>query len=175
VKPNVEQVLAAMPARQLNLLACGAVLIAAALAWTLAIRAPLAALRLQRAQLASLQAASPAPATGPAQAPPTAVAPLPPAPAPLDLIAAVGNGARETGLIVASAVPGAEGIVAGMRQHTLQVDASGGYGAIVHWLAATEAEQPAVGILRVELRAAPEGSARHAQVQFAAYGTEAKR
>jgi len=182
MKPGFQQALAALPARQLNLLAIGIVAIAAALAWTLAIRAPLAALRLQQAQLTSLRGSAAVASMAPVAAPVAAIAPADPgaapapaAPAPLDLIAAVSASARDAGLVVAGAVPGPERSVAGLRQQTLDIQASGGYGAILGWLDDIEARQPAVGIIRLELRAAPEEPRRLLQLQLGAYGVEAKR
>jgi hypothetical protein len=166
---NFQRSLAAMPARQLNLVAFGAVAIVAALALS-ALRAPLANLRAQQARLAALQAAPPqfaptAPA-GPAEAP-TPVA----MPTPLALIAAVSAGARAAGADVASAVPGAETTVAGLRRQTLDVEASGSYGAILDWIAALEAQQPAVGVVRLELRSAPDEPRRQVRLQLAAYAS----
>ncbi|WP_323142555.1 hypothetical protein [Massilia phyllosphaerae] len=193
--PSLRHALAAMPARQLNLVAIGAVAIVAALMWTLAIRAPLAALRQQQIRLVSLRAAqanaplplpagvpaagSPAagsPAAGsPAAGSATALPPLPAAPAPLALIAAAGASARAAGLTVGGAVPGAQRSIAGLRQQTLDIEASGSYGAILEWLDGIEARQPAVGIVRLNLRPAPDEPRRLVQLQLGAYGTEAKR
>lgn len=177
--PSLRQALAALPARQLNLVAIGAVAIVAALMWTLAIRAPLAALRQQQIRLVSLrpaQANAPAPLpAAPAAGSPAALPPLPVAPAPLALIAAAGASARAAGLTVGGAVPGAERSIAGLRQQTLDIEASGSYGAILEWLDRIEAGQPAVGIVRLNLRAAPEEARRLVQLQLGAYGTEAKR
>lgn len=173
--PTLRKALAAMPARQLNLVAIGAVAIAAALMWALAIRAPLAALRQQQVRLAALhatQANAPLPA-GPAAA--VDLPPLPPAPGPLALIAAAGAGARAAGLTVGAAMPGPERSVAGMRLQTLDIEASGSYGAILAWLDDIETHQPAVGIVRLNLRAAKEEPRRMVQLQLGAYGEEAKR
>jgi len=173
--PSLRQALAAMPARQLNLVAIGAVAIVAALMWTLAIRAPLAALRQQQIRLVSLRAAqanAPAPLPAATQ---TSLPPLPAAPAPLALIAAAGASARAAGLTVGGAVPGAQRSIAGLRQQTLDIEASGSYGAILEWLDGIEAHQPAVGIVRLNLRAVPEEARRLVQLQLGAYEAEAKR
>ena len=173
--PSLRQALAAMPARQLNLVAIGAVAIVAALMWTLAIRAPLAALRQQQVRLVSLRAAqanAPAPLPAATQ---TSLPPLPAAPAPLALIAAAGASARAAGLTVGGAVPGAQRSIAGLRQQTLDIEASGSYGAILEWLDGIEASQPAVGIVRLNLRAVPEEARRLVQLQLGAYEAEAKR
>lgn len=178
MKPALHQTLAAMPARQLNLLALGAILIAAALVWTLAIRAPLANLRQQQVRLAALNAtsavalAAPMPAAAPAALPAPAAPPSPPS--PLELIAAVSAGALDAGVTVARAVPGPERTVAGLRQQTLEIEASGGYGDILAWIDGIEAQQPAVGILRLDLRPAEDGPRRLVRLQLAAYSAEGK-
>jgi hypothetical protein len=77
--------------------------------------------------------------------------------------------------VVAGAVPGPERSVAGLRQQTLDIQASGGYGAILGWLDDIEARQPAVGFTQLSLRPAPEEPRRLLQLQLGAYGTEAKR
>jgi type II secretory pathway component PulM len=164
--PALQRSLAALPARQLNLLAIGIVAIAAALAWTLAIRAPLATLRLQQARVAALDASrplAPAPALSAPGAP--AQAPLA-APTPLDLIAAVSASARDAGLAVGAAAPGPERTIAGLRQQTLDIEASGSYGALVDWMAGIEKNQPTVGITRLSLRPAQEAGRRQAQLQL---------
>lgn len=174
MKPTFTQTLAAMPARQLNMIAIGSVAIVALLVWTLALRAPLAALRQQQARLAGLAAAAPGAVLSTVAGP--VAAPQPPAaPSPLELIAAVGAGARAAGLTLGGAVPGAERNVAGLRQQTLDVDAGGDYGAILGWLDDIEARQPAVGITRLELRPAPDEPRRLVRLQLAAYGAEGKR
>src|SRR5690606_4592323 len=104
--------LAALPARQLNLMAIGVVLIALALAWSVGLRAPLAAHAKQRKALATLEtraattranAPAPAPAV-PASAPASAASTAPlVAPAPLALIAAVSRSAAHAGVTVSSA------------------------------------------------------------------------
>lgn len=173
--PSLQKALAAMPARQLNLIAIGIVAIAAALAWTLAIRAPLAGLRQQKARLAVLEAdrlragALRGSAAGPDAAPP-----LPAAPAPLELVAAVSASAHDAGLAVAAATPGAERDVAGLRQRSLQLEASGSYAAILDWLAAIESRQPAVAVTRLTLRAQDDGR-RQVQLQLGAYAAEGKQ
>jgi len=177
MKPTLLQSLAAMPARQLNLIAVGTIGIAAALVWTLAIRAPLAALRLQQAQLASFQLASVNAARSaampgaPAASTAAALPPAPEPPAPLALIAAVGASARSAGVSVGGAAPGAERSVAGLRQQPLDIEASGSYGDILAWLDEIEARQPAVGITRLTLRPAPEEPRRLVQLQLGAYAT----
>lgn len=173
--PFLRKALAAMPARQLKLIAAGIVAIAAALTWTVAIRAPLAALRQQKARVAVLEAErASAAALRTAAAGLDAAPPLPAAPAPLELVAAVSGSAHDAGLAVAVATPGAERSVAGLRQRSLQLEASGSYAAILDWLAAIEARQPAVAVTRLALRAQDDGR-RQVQLQLGAYSAEGKQ
>lgn len=172
--PNLQKALAAMPARQLKLIVFGVVAIAVALAWTLAIRAPLAALRQQKARLAVLEAEHARAGAMRAAATTMDAPPLPAAPAPLELVAAVSGSAHEAGLAVAAATPGSERVVAGLRQRSLDVEASGSYGAILDWLAAIEARQPAVAVTKLELRAAQDEGRRQVALQLGAYSAEGK-
>lgn len=163
--------LAALPPRQLNLLAIGAIAIAIAIACT-AIRAPLAGLRVQRARLAALVAVQAAASTPQAAGGQTAPAPLPsPAAAPtlLALIAAVSGAALDTGVAVASAVPGPERTVAGLRQQTLEIEASGNYVDLLAWITAIEASQPTVGLIRMDMVPAPEAPQRQVRLQLGVY------
>lgn len=172
MKPQLMQTLAALPARQLNLLAVGVVLIAAALAWSVGLRGPLAAYRLQSQTLATLQAAAgaPTPAAAAHPAPAAAVAPQPkPAPAPLVLIGAISRSAARAGVAVSSAAQGAQYQLADLRVHTLDVAASGSYGAILDWLAEIEASQPAVGIVQLKLQPEATGEQRSVKLQLAIY------
>jgi type II secretory pathway component PulM len=171
MNPRLQHMLAALPARQLNLILVGVVLIVAMLAWSVALRAPLAAWRQQGAVLAALEASAPA-AQAATTAPP--VAPAAPVqavavPQPLDLIAAVSRSARKTGVAISSAAQGQQPNVAGLRLQMLDIAASGSYGAVLAWLADIEATQPAVGINGFELQPGATGSERQIRLQLAIY------
>jgi len=166
------EALAALPARQLNLLAIGMVLIVAALAWSVGLRAPLADHRVQRQALATLVAAPPVPTTPAAAAAALSPArPAAPAPAPLALIAAVSRSAAQAGVMVSSAAQGAQYPLADLRVHTIDIAASGSYGAITEWLADIEASQPAVGVVQLELQPDAGGERRNIKLQLAIYDT----
>jgi len=169
------EALAALPARQLNLLAIGVVLIVAALAWSVGLRAPLAAYRAQQQALATLAAAPPAPPApampGAAADPAPAARPSAPAPAPLALIAAVSRSAARAGVVVSSAAQGAHHPLADLRVHDIDITASGSYGAIIDWLADIEASQPAVGVVQLDLRPDAGGERRNVKLQLAIYDT----
>jgi len=182
MKPGIRAALAALPARQLNLMAIGAVLIALALAWSVGLRAPLAAHAKQRKALAALEARAatartnaPAPAAAaaaPASAASAASAKPPVAPAPLALIAAVSRSAADAGVTVSAAAQGPRQQVAGLRLHTLDISADGSYGAILAWLADIEASQPTVGIVQLTLAPDDAGDRRRISLQLAIYDTE---
>jgi type II secretory pathway component PulM len=162
--------LAALPARQLNLLCIGVVAIAAMLAWTACVRGPLVAWRQQGAALAALRASATAPAaTRAAEAAAAAALPAAP-PTPLALIGALGHAAKPAGVTVTSAAQGGERTVAGLRQQTVDVTATGAYGAILAWLDGIERTQPAVGIVQLELQPGDAGGQRKATLQLAIYG-----
>ena len=179
MKPGIRAAVAALPARQLNLMAIGALLIALALAWSVGLRAPLAAHAQQRKVLATLEARAaaasanaPAPATT-APAPASAASAAPPvAPAPLALIAAVSRSAAHAGVTVSSAAQGARQQLAGLQLHTLDIAASGSYTAILAWLADIEDSQPTVGIIQLTLAPGDAGDKRRISLQLAIYDTE---
>ncbi|TWI69760.1 type II secretion system (T2SS) protein M subtype b [Pseudoduganella lurida] len=165
--------LAALPARQLNLLVAGAIAIAAALAWTVALRAPLANFKAQRATLVTLQATAAATAAQPRLAPLAAGAAAAAAPAaapdPLALIGAVSRSAALAGVGVSSAAQGAEQTAGGLHLQVLDIAATGSYAGIQAWLEDIEHSQPAVGILQLELRPDETGQHRHVKLQLAIY------
>lgn len=177
MKPGIREALAALPARQLNLMAIGAVCIALALAWSVGLRAPLAAHGKQRKALATLEAraakasAPLSPSATPVPAPAISAAPLV-APAPLALIAAVSRSASGAGVTVSSAAQGGQQQVAGLRLHTLDIAASGSYAAILAWLADIESSQPTVGIIQLTLSPDDAGDTRRIALQLAIYDTE---
>lgn len=169
--------LAAMPARQLNLLCIGVVAIAAMLAWSAGVRAPLAAWRQQRAAVMALQASNAAMAATSAGIAPLAAAgkpaPQPTIPTPLVLIGTVSQGAKLAGVAVSSAAQGAERTVAGLRQQTVDIAATGPYAAIHAWLDDIERTQPAVGIVQLDMQPGDAGAQRKVTLQLAIYGPPA--
>lgn len=171
---RLHSALAALPARQLNLLCIGVVAIAAMLAWSAGVRAPLAAWRQSRAALTVLQDTAAAmagvqpgtvPVAGSAQpAPPPAV------PTPLALIGAVSEGARLAGVTVSSAAQGPERPMAGLHQQAIDITTTGTYPALQTWLADIERTQPTVGIVQLDLQPGTAGAQRKAVLQLAIYG-----
>jgi type II secretory pathway component PulM len=174
MSPKLRDVLAALPARQLNLIVGGVLVIALLLAWTLGLRAPLAAYRQHKAALATLEAASAnnpvaAPLAAPGAVIPPTVAPI--APEPLALIAAVSHSASQSGVAVSSAAQGVARTVGGVRLLTVDITASGSYAAILDWLAAIERQQPTVGINALTLEAPEDTDERSATLQLVIYDT----
>ena len=172
MSPKLRDLLAALPARQLNLIVGGAVVIALLLAWTLALRAPLAAYRQHKAALAALEAAGTA---TPGAAPPTvsaaAITPAPAPPEPLALIAAVSRIAAASNVAVLSAAQGAQRTVGGVRLLTVEIVASARYTALLDWLAAIERQQPTVGIHRLTVEAADDTDDRAITLQLVIHDT----
>jgi len=174
MSPKLRDQLAALPERQLNLIAGGIVAILLVLAWSVALRGPLAAHRNASAALAVLEAASAnnAPAASTAVLPGApAAAPPPVAPEPLVLIGAVSRSASLAGVNVLSAAQGGQHALAGVRLRTIDIVASGSYAAIVGWLAAIEEEQPAVGIAGLALEAGEQDDTRTITLQLVIYDT----
>jgi len=172
MSPKLRDLLVALPARQLNLVVGGAIVIALLLAWTLALRAPLAAYRQHKAALATLEAAGTATASA-AQPPVSAVAitPAPAPPEPLALIAAVSHIAAASNVAVLSAAQGAQRTVGGVRLLTVEIVASARYTALLDWIAAIERQQPTVGIHRLTVEAADDTDDRAITLQLVIHDT----
>ena len=171
MSPKLRDLLAALPARQLNLVVGGAIVIALLLAWTLALRAPLAAYRQHKATLAALEAAGTA---TPGAAPPSASAAITPAPTPpepLALIAAVSHSAAAADVAVLSAAQGAQRTVGGVRLLTVEIVASARYTALLDWIAAIERQQPTVGIHRLTVEVADDTDDRAITLQLVIHDT----
>ncbi|MBD8630527.1 type II secretion system protein M [Oxalobacteraceae sp. CFBP 8755] len=172
MSPKLRDLLAALPARQLNLIVGGAVVIALLLAWTLALRTPLAAYRQHKAALAALEAAGTAtPGAAPPMASAAAITPAPPPPEPLALIAAVSRIAAASDVAVLSAAQGAQRTVGGVRLLTVEIVASARYTALLDWLAAIERQQPTVGIHRLTVEAADDTDDRAITLQLVIHDT----
>ena len=171
MSPKLRDLLVALPARQLNLVVGGVIVIALLLAWTLALRAPLAAYRQHKAALAALEAAGTATQSA---APPSASAAITPAPAPpepLALIAAVSHSAAAADVAVLSAAQGTQRTVGGVRLLTVEIVASARYTALLDWIAAIERQQPTVGIHRLTVEAADDTDERAITLQLVIHDT----
>ena len=172
MSPKLRDLLVALPARQLNLVVGGAIVIALLLAWTLALRAPLAAYRQHKAALAALEATGTAtPGAAPPSASGTAITPAPTPPEPLALIAAVSHIAAASDVAVLSAAQGAQRTVGGVRLLTVEIVASARYTALLDWLAAIERQQPTVGIHQLTVEAADDTDDRAITLQLVIHDT----
>jgi len=172
MSPKLRDLLVALPARQLNLVVGGAIVIALLLAWTLALRAPLAAYRQHKATLAALEAAGTAtPGAAPPSASAAAITPAPAPPEPLALIAAVSHSAAAADVAVLSAAQGAQRTVGGVRLLTVEIVASARYTALLDWIAAIERQQPTVGIHRLTVEVADDTDDRAITLQLVIHDT----
>lgn len=172
MSPKLRDLLAALPARQLNLIVGGAIVIALLLAWTLALRAPLAAYWQHKAALVALEAAGTAtPGAVPPMGFPAAITPAPAPPEPLALIAAVSRIAAASDVAVLSAAQGAQRTVGGVRLLTVEIVASARYTALLDWLAAIERQQPTVGIHQLTVEAADDTDDRAITLQLVIHDT----
>ena len=172
MSPKLRDLLVALPARQLNLIVGGVIVIALLLAWTLALRAPLAAYRQHKAALAALETAGSAtPSAASPSAPTDAITPAPAPPEPLSLIAAVSHSAAEYNVAVLSAAQGAQRTVGGVRLLAVEIVASARYTALLDWLAAIERQQPTVGIHRLAVEAADDTDDRAITLQLVIHDT----
>jgi len=172
MSPKLRDLLAALPARQLNLVVGGAVVIALLLAWTLALRAPLAAYRQHKAALAALEAAGTAtPGAAPTTTSHAAITPAPAPPEPLALIAAVSHSAAAADVAVLSAAQGTQRTVGGVRLLTVEIVASARYTALLDWLAAIERQQPTVGIHQLTVEVADDTDDRAITLQLVIHDT----
>jgi len=172
MSPKLRDLLVALPARQLNLIVGGVIVIALLLAWTLALRAPLATYRQHKAALAALETAGSAtPSAASPSAPTDAITPAPAPPEPLSLIAAVSHSAAEYNVAVLSAAQGAQRTVGGVRLLAVEIVASARYTALLDWLAAIERQQPTVGIHRLAVEAADDTDDRAITLQLVIHDT----
>lgn len=177
---NLMASLAGMPARQLNLLLGGVLAVVLALLWTFALRAPLAALRAQQAEVART-----APAVNPAasalqlpalEARVAALTASVGAPTgatigamQLGLIGGVERAATRHGVVLRSAAPGPERIVATFSEVAIDVEAAGSYQALVAWLSEIESGAGALSVVSFELRAGDSPQQRIIKIRLAAY------
>ena len=172
MSPKLRDLLAALPERQLNLVVGGAIVIALLLAWTLALRTPLAAYRQHKTALAALEAAGTAtPGAAPPSASAAAITPAPTPPEPLALIAAVSHSAAAADVAVLSAAQGAQRTVGGVRLLTVEIVASARYTALLDWIAAIERQQPTVGIHRLTVEASDDTDDRAITLQLVIHDT----
>jgi len=172
MSPKLRDLLVALPARQLNLIVGGAIVIALLLAWTLALRAPLATYRQHKVALAALEAAGTAtPSAAPPSASAATITPAPTPPEPLALIAAVSHIAAASDVAVLSAAQGTQRTVGGVRLLTVEIVASARYTALLDWIAAIERQQPTVGIHRLTVEAADDTDGRAITLQLVIHDT----
>ena len=173
---------AALPARQLHLLGAGLLLVLAAATWTLALRAPLAQVRIVRAEHQRLSAGGAEPRQLAAQ-----LARLDadvgalssrlgmhgahPAPARM-LVALVGDVNRLAlahGIAVNGVTPSQAMQTMGFDQVGFELDGTGSYSALLAWMAAVEAAQANIAIAGFDMQPAKTPGQIDIKVRIAAY------
>ena len=182
--------LARMPSRQLHMVLAGVLAIAAALAWTFVVRAPLAQVRLQQAERARMAQAAGDPvlrsqllsaAAARVALLETAVAgegaaSLDQAQLQLRLIGLADRASARHGVLLRGAVPGPARAVAGFQEVSVDIDAAGDYRALLAWMAEIDgpspsngAAQPRAAIVAFDLGAGENAGARSVKLRLAAY------
>jgi Tfp pilus assembly protein PilO len=172
---------AAMPARQLHLMAAGVLLIAAAALWFYALRAPLAALRAVRAEQAQLEiaagdprllAAQLAALDTDAQALAKRIGGIPGQGATqqlvglLDQIAAL---AQAHGVKLHAAVPAPEQQVLSFTQVGFDADVTGSYADLLAWMDAIERSPASLSIAGFDMHAAAAAGQVDMKIRIAAF------
>lgn len=177
--------LARMPARQLALLLGGVLAVIAALLWSVALRAPLAAMRAQQAEIArlSLVAAQPARTAQQLAALALEVDKLDKVLAgqtvpgnsgeradqlQLRLIGEADRAAARHAVILRGAVPGPRRVVTGFQEVSIDVEAAGSYQALVDWLREVDAAGT-LAIVSFDLAAGDGAGGRVMKTRMAAY------
>lgn len=172
----------ALPPRQLHLIGAGLLLVLAASLWTFALRAPLAALRLVRAEQQRLDTASADPVLLTAQLAQAdgAIKTLStrlglgathPAPAQM-LVALVGDVNRLAlvhGIAVTAVTPAPDGQTMVFDQVGFEAEATGSYAALLAWMAAIESAQANIAIAGFEMAPAKTPGQIHMSIRIAAY------
>lgn len=179
---------AALPARQLHLAGAGMLLIAGAVLWFHALRAPLTALRAVRAEQAQLAQAAGDPRLLAAQlaalaadsreleqrlgAGPGPASTQASAQAQVRLVGSLGALAREQGVAVHGVAPAPDEMALGFVRLGFDVDASGPYGALLAWMNAIERSQPNLSIAGFDMRTGTAPGQVAIRIRIAAYQTQ---
>lgn len=183
---QILRVLARVPARQLNLALIGTLVIACALVWLLAVRTPLATLRVMQAESARLEAVAVAAATdtdglrlqGERLAAEAAALSH-----DLDkvymqrsadqmlvyLISEVDRAGTRHGVKLSGAMPGQARKVAIFDEIPFDVEARGSYQSLVDWMGEIERSLPALSIVRFEIRPADAPPQLAMKIRIAVY------
>lgn len=172
---------ARIPARQLHMLLAGVLLVGAALMWTHALRAPLAALRTAQAERIRLETGEPNAALLAAQLKSLdgEVAALstelglgvkqpPAAQALLALSGDISALAAEHRVTLLRADPAAGAQTLAFEEIGVDAEASGRYADLMAWLAAVETARPNAAVLRVDMGSKLDGTADDGRVELKA-------
>jgi len=173
---------AALPARQLHLIGGGLLLVAGAVLWFHALRAPLTALRAVRAEQAQLTLAVSDPALLRAQlaALDADTAALgkrlggaaQPAQGLVRLVGELGDLARRQGIALHGVTPAPDEMALAFTQRGFDADVSGSYAGLLAWMGAIERAQPNLSIAGFEMHAGDTPGQVSMKIRIAAYQTE---
>lgn len=171
---------ARMPARQLNMLLGGVLAVVLALLWTFALRAPLAAMRVQQAERARMEQVASQPARTAQQlaalsAQVTALERTLGQQAgagselQLRLIGEVDRAAARHAVLLRSAAPGPARTVATFTEVSVDVEAAGSYQALVAWLREIDAGAGPLSVVSFDVHAIDNAPQRIIKIRMAAY------
>lgn len=181
---QILRVLARVPARQLNLALIGTLVIACALVWLLAVRTPLATLRVMQAERARLEAVAAATDTSGLRLQGERLAAEAAALShDLDkvymqrsadqmlvyLISEVDRAGTRHGVKLSGAMPGQARKVAIFDEIPFDVEARGSYQSLVDWMGEIERSLPALSIVRFEIRPADAPPQLAMKIRIAVY------
>ena len=181
MNPAVLRKAAALPARQLHLMGAGLLLVVAAALWFYALRAPLAALRMVRAEQAQLNLAGSDPRLLAAQLALLErdtetlakgfgdAATQPAAQVLVQLIDRLGVLAQAQDLTLRAVNPAPEETVLAFIQAGVDADVSGPYPKLLAWMEAIERAQPNLAIAGFEMRPAEVPGQVILKIRIAAY------
>lgn len=179
---RIARACSALPARQLHLLGAGLLLVLAASLWTLALRAPLAQLRIVRAEHQRLAASGPDPRLLAAQlaqldadvetlSTRLGLKSVHPAPAQMlvTLVGDINRLALAHGITVNGVTPAADTQTMVFDGVGLELDANGTYGALLAWMAAIESAQANIAIAGFDMQPAKAPGQINIKIRIAAY------
>ena len=174
----------ALPARQLHMMGAGLLLIVAAALWFYGLRAPLAALRVVRAEQAQLELVGSDPRLLAAQLTvletdtQALVKRLGAAPAQpsaqllMRLIGELGTLAQTRGVTLHGVSPAPDEMVLAFTQAAFDADVTGTYASLLAWMSAIERAQPNLAIASFEMRPAGTPGQIAMKIRIAAFRSQ---
>jgi len=181
VKPDWIRKAAAIPARQLHLMAGGVLLVVAAGLWSYALRAPLAALRIVRAEQAKLETAAGDPRLLAAQLAALdadtrslekrigGVAGRSATQQAIGLLGEIDALAQVHGIRLHGTQPAPERQVLSFTQAGFDIEASGSYAALLAWMQAIEQSPAGLSVAGFDMHAAKTPGQVDMKIRIAAF------